>query len=539
MFMIFAGIALMLAANGFAQLSMAKADWARGPVQYLMTKEEASQWNALRSDADADQFIALFWAKRDPSPATPQNEFRDAIESRVKYADDHFSLGRQRGSLTDRGKVLILFGAPTDPVRNIASTTTNPQRMPGSTSTTTSSEEEANAAAKEQIWIYNGDRAEKMFDAPHVELHFSDRLGNGDYRLQTPRVDFSAAQQRVITAVITQPNLTTVPTYQQPQPTPAAAQAAPAAPAAPVTTLKTAALETAVTAAKAAKPSSKAIISYAELVSPIGDYYVPVELYVPASAGLAADAADTFFGVIEDATGKRVMAFEEPAMLTATKTDFFVDRTLDLPSGKYTAVIGLAKAGAPVVITSAPLNLTTLTKESTGTSRLILSNNIYETQAAAPVKSPFAFGKLKIVPKADLVFTNKDELGYFVEIHNPGIAEQTATAIETTTKATAPDTTVSVSKPVTLAQAGLPKLQMKMDLVDGKGKTVAGAPLADAQALPLSGAAGPGQYAIINAIPLAQMSKPLPPGEYTLKMKIIDTITKQSYNLEQKFRIGA
>jgi hypothetical protein len=328
--------------------------------------------------------------------------------------------------------------------------------------------------------------------------------------METPRIDFSAAQQRVVTAAITQPNLTSVPSYQQqpPQSVPAATQTAPAVPAAPVTTLKTATLETAVTNAK---PSTKALVSYAEFVSPTGDYYVPVGLYVPASAGLAADAADTFFGVIADATGKRVLAFEEPAMLNASKSDFFVDRTLNLPSGKYTATLGLAKAGTPVVVTTAPIELTALTKDSTGVSHLILSNNIYELQTAAPVKSPFAFGKLKIVPKANEIFSNKDELGYFVEIHNPGI-----------------DATTS-----------LPKLQMKMDLVDSKGKTLAGAPLSDAQALPLSGAVGPGQYAIINSIPLAQMSKPLAPGEYTLKMKIIDTISKQSYNVEQKFTITA
>ena len=127
------------------------------------------------------------------------------------------------------------------------------------------------------------------------------------------------------------------------------------------------------------------------------------------------------------------------------------------------------------------------------------------------MKTAFAFGKLKIVPKANEAFSNKDELGYFVEVHNPGID----------------------------ATTNLPKLQMKMDLVDSKGKTVAGAPLSDANALPLSGAAGPGQYAIINSIPLAQMTKPLPAGSYTLKMKIIDTIAKQSYTLDQKFTISA
>ncbi|PYQ60606.1 MAG: hypothetical protein DMF58_07585 [Acidobacteria bacterium] len=73
---IFAATIVLAAAAGFAQLSMAKADWARGPVQYFMTKDEVAQWNALKSDAEADQFIVLFWAKRDPSPGTPQNEFR-------------------------------------------------------------------------------------------------------------------------------------------------------------------------------------------------------------------------------------------------------------------------------------------------------------------------------------------------------------------------------------------------------------------------------------------------------------------------------
>ena len=78
---------------------------------------------------------------------------------------------------------------------------------------------------------------------------------------------------------------------------------------------------------------------------------------------------------------------------------------------------------------------------------------------------------------------------------------------------------------------------MKMDLLDSKGKPVAGAPLSDVQAAPLSGKTGAGEYAIVNGIPLSQLSKPLAPGDYTLKMKIIDTITKQSYNLEQKFTV--
>jgi hypothetical protein len=72
-----AALALAAATASFAQLSMAKADWARGPVQYLMTRDELTAWNAVKSDADADKFIALFWARRDPTPGTQQNEFRE------------------------------------------------------------------------------------------------------------------------------------------------------------------------------------------------------------------------------------------------------------------------------------------------------------------------------------------------------------------------------------------------------------------------------------------------------------------------------
>jgi len=509
---ILAAILIAVAATSFSQLSMAKADWARGPVQFLMTKEDLAAWNALKSDAEADQFIALFWARRDPTPGTPQNEMREEFDRRVQYADQTFGTARQRGALTDRGKVLVLFGAPIRAVRSggpggIAGTTSPSSSISGRT---TDTEAEDTSTAEPQMWTYESASAEKLFGAPKVEFRFIDRAGTRDLRMETPRIDFAAAQQRVVTGAIAQPNLTTATMQQKPAPT-AQPQPLAAAPEAPMTTLKTAALETAVADAKTQKAPGKALISYAEFVAPTGDYFVPIEIYVPASAGLAADAADTFFGVIEDTSGKRVMAFEEPAKLPASKNDYYVDRTLNLPSGKYTATFGLAKAGAPVIITSAPLDLTALTKESTGTSHLILSNNIYELTEAAPVKSPFAFGKLKIVPKANFVFSNKDELGYFVEVHNPGIDPA----------------------------SNLPKLQMKMDLLDSKGKALAGAPLSDAQALPLSGQVGPGQYAIINGIPLAQLSKPLEPGEYTLRMKIVDTISKQSYNLEQKFRITA
>src|ERR1019366_9331897 len=143
----------------------------------------------------------------------------------------------------------------------------------------------------------------------------------GTFKLQQPPVDLTAAQQRIINGLITQPTLTKAPTF------PVGGTVAVAK--APVTGVKTPALEAALAEAKGGRTNSHGgVFDYAEFVSPAGDPFVPVQVYVPSSAGIAADGADTIFGAVEDASGTRVTTFEEPAKLTASRGDFFVDKTL-------------------------------------------------------------------------------------------------------------------------------------------------------------------------------------------------------------------
>ena len=502
-----AAVLAATATSAFAALSPAKADWGKGPVQYIMANEEKAAWKALQTDADADAFIELFWARRDPTPATPRNELREDFDARVKLADDQFTHGRRKGSMTDPGRVLIVFGGPSSAKR-----TTKPGSGQQNTRQDMRNAEigsaMTSAGSADMTWTYEAALAQKLFGLPRLEVTFHDQYGDGDFKLATPVVDAnSALTQKMIASFITQPGLTKAPTFQ-------AASAAPVAPppaAAPATTLKTAALESAVIEAKGGKGNNHgAAFAYAELISPAGEPFVPVAVYVPASAGVAADGADTIFGAIEDASGKRVAMFEEPAKLTASRTDFFVDKTLTLEPGKYTAVVGIAKAGQPVLVTTGSIEVTGPSKEAVGTSRLILSDNVYELGTAEPPKSPFAFGKLKIVPKGNLIFKNNDELNYFVEINNPGI--DTAT--------------------------NLPKLQYKLDLTGGPDKKTISAPLQEAAALPLTGTPGPGHFAILSAIPLAEVKPALKPGDYTLKMKIVDMVSKQSYTVEQSFKVS-
>ncbi len=496
---------LAFAGSALAALSPENAKWGEGPVQFLMTKEEAAQWKTLQTDADADAFVTVFWARRGGVAA------REDQEARWKYSDEKFSAGKMKGSMSDLGKILSLFGVPTKVLRaggQGASTITSPTTAPGSRITAPGDVDAGGADSKnagQQIWVYEGDAAMKYFGVGKVELRFLDRFNTGEFKMETPRVDFGTARDHAIAATIVRPEIQTVADINKPQPAPLLVPPPPAPPE-----LKTAAYAAAVADAKSGKAANKgAVISSAEFVSPSGDYYAPVMLYLPKATGITADSADTFFYAVDDAGGRRVAAGEEPAKLTATRGDFYVDRTVNVPAaGKYTVTVGLGKAGAPVVVASSALDLNPIAKDASGTSKLILSDNIYELTEAAPEKAPFAFGKLKIVPKADALFSNKDDLNYFVEINNPGID----------------------------AATNLPKLQMGIDLIS-KGQTVSRLPLSEAMVGPLSGKPGPGHYALSDAIPLSKMSKPLPAGDYTLKMKIVDTVTKQSYTLEQSFKI--
>ncbi|HEY3052483.1 MAG TPA: GWxTD domain-containing protein, partial [Thermoanaerobaculia bacterium] len=62
--------------------------WGDSPaLEILGSKSEKRTWQGLIPDDDRVRFIRDFWKRRDPTPATAQNEFRDTFERRVAFAD--------------------------------------------------------------------------------------------------------------------------------------------------------------------------------------------------------------------------------------------------------------------------------------------------------------------------------------------------------------------------------------------------------------------------------------------------------------------
>lgn len=88
-------------------------EWVRGPIQWLLLPEERHELRNIESRAEALAFIERFWARRDPHPHEPGNTFREAFEQRVEAADVLYVEGAKRGSLTARGRALVLLGPPS------------------------------------------------------------------------------------------------------------------------------------------------------------------------------------------------------------------------------------------------------------------------------------------------------------------------------------------------------------------------------------------------------------------------------------------
>jgi GWxTD domain-containing protein len=80
---------------------------------YIITDQERRTFLGLQSDALRETFVEQFWLRRDPTPDTAENEFKDEHYRRIAYANSHFS-SDAIGWKADRGRVYITYGPPDE-----------------------------------------------------------------------------------------------------------------------------------------------------------------------------------------------------------------------------------------------------------------------------------------------------------------------------------------------------------------------------------------------------------------------------------------
>lgn len=87
--------------------------WLNEDVSYIITDEERAAFRRLQTDEEREQFIENFWLRRDPTPDTVENEFKEEHYRRIAYANEHFPSGIP-GWKTDRGRIYIVYGPPDE-----------------------------------------------------------------------------------------------------------------------------------------------------------------------------------------------------------------------------------------------------------------------------------------------------------------------------------------------------------------------------------------------------------------------------------------
>ena len=95
------------------ELSKPYKKWLDEDVSYIITDEERAAFKQLSNDEERDNFIEAFWQRRDPTPDTEENEYKEEHYQRIAYANEHFAAGVP-GWKTDRGRIYIVFGKPDE-----------------------------------------------------------------------------------------------------------------------------------------------------------------------------------------------------------------------------------------------------------------------------------------------------------------------------------------------------------------------------------------------------------------------------------------
>ena len=122
--------------------------------KYIATSEEIEKYKKLSNLEGKRTFMNEFWKRRDDNPSTPENEFFKEYLNRIEIANQRYGAMGRTGWKTDRGRVYLIYGEPTEI-----------QRYPNQLD-----------SRPYEIWQYNGIEGGVFFV-------FADLTGFSDYQL--------------------------------------------------------------------------------------------------------------------------------------------------------------------------------------------------------------------------------------------------------------------------------------------------------------------------------------------------------------------
>lgn len=463
-------------------VSVAFADqydqWVDETVKVLISRQERDAFKKLKTDAEKEKFVADFWAKRDPSPGTPENEFKKAYEERLKIVNEKLGGAEKKAVDADMGKTVLLLGTSTE-------------------------QKKGEGEPPRQTWIWRG--LPKEMGVGDVEIEFVGDPEQGGYVFSDPK----AANATLEKARNYFARLSSVASNQasaQP-PAPGPEQKALSAAGISTPTLKAALDATATGNAPQDVPLQAIADSFMASTG---------EIFATVAVTSTTDTSSAKVGVRIISSSGAVEQEAEFAYASASETPDYFQASLPATLGEHTVVIAVA-AGEKTGGTKIPLSIPDYLGKFSMSS-LILSKEFKQLPDAKPEKEPYTFGKIKVRPAINHEFAPADELIIVYEAYNfkqkspEGFAAPTSTGKPDDIKDEAP-------------------MQPRHDLevvftFQKDADTPKSTPAAAAKGL-VSGK----KITIPTSYPLAKF----PPGKYKLTVALTDKATGEKTSRETSF----
>ena len=410
--------------------------WVNQDVEPIITSEERAAFKKLKTDAERENFIEQFWARRDPNPDTEENEYREEYYERIAYANEHYASGIP-GWKTDRGRTYIRWGKPDSVESNPTGTNYDRPESEGGGSTTTYAYE---------TWFYR--YLEGVGSG--IEIEFVDPTGTGEYHiarspfekdalLMVPGVGLSTADQLGLDRQINSGSSTGSDLgYVREQDTFFRRQQI-------ITDLQ--------------RPPQ---IKYADLITQIDsgvidnnplDFNLRVDFFRQSSeqvvttftvqtenknlvfedTGGIQTAKMNILGRITAVTGKRSGIFEDAVTASATKEELsdakdhqsIYQKAYALTPGTYKVdVIVRDVASGNRGIRSIGFTVPRYDDSKLSTSTLVLASTLRST-TESDIGGSFVIGNAKVIPNLGATYKQGQDVGVYMQIYNARIDETT------------------------------------------------------------------------------------------------------------------
>jgi GWxTD domain-containing protein len=415
--------------------------WLNEDVSYIITDEERAAFKKLQTDEEREQFIEQFWLRRDPTPDSVENEFKEEHYRRIAYANERYASGIP-GWKTDRGRIYITFGPPDEIESHPSGGTYERPPEEGGGTTSTFPFEQWRYRYIEDIgndiiiefvdptmsgeYRMTMDPSEKdaLLYVPNAGLTLMEQMGMSDKSDRLSRTDGTHLGVPFGGETSKMNQFNRLEQFAKLQRPPA---------------VKFKDLEAAVNSR----------ISYNLLPMKVRVDYFPItdasvltyitlqfdnkDLEFKAKDGVQKAFVNIYGKVTTMTRRMAVTPFEDTVTIDApteylqeySKRKSIYQKTVPLAPGTYRLTVSAKDGGGNMTVYEQALNVPRMDAEKATPSTLILADLVEKVPARSIGAGMFVIGGTKVRPRVDDTFKREEKLGIYMKVYNLGTDEAT------------------------------------------------------------------------------------------------------------------